>query len=923
MIRPSYIAADAARLAADLYGLRATARELPSERDRNFLLECGDGRKLVLKIANREEQYGLLEFQSQVLERLARVAPVPFPCGVVKKHDGHLVRLLSWLPGRPLAEIRPHSRELLARIGRHLAAMDRALANFDHAAAHRDFPWDLRRAVPDLDHLRTGIIHGDANDYNILVERQQVTGIIDFGDMIWSVLAAEPAVAAAYVMLGKRDPLAAAASLVGGYHAVLPLEPEEIEALYPLILARLNLSVSVARRQMAREPDNEYLAISQKGVRELLKRLAPIDPHFAHAVFRHACGLEPCPRNTLVVNWLRHCDPGPLLPVQGPSLVFDLSVAHASTCAPTTRDWSDSLFAEIRAAGAVFGVGRYNEARMVYTGRQYALESDEFPERRTIHIGLDLFAAPGTPVLAPLDGQVHSFGNNKAWRDYGPTIILRHDRDGLECFTLYGHLSARSLKSLRQGKRIRRGQRLGWIGDTHENGDWPPHLHFQIITHMLGQEGDFPGVAPPSRRAVWLSLSPDPSLIARFDLPQPRARDLLAERRERLGRNLSLSYKRPLHIVRGQGQYLYDAEGRQYLDGVNNVAHVGHSHPRVVEAVARQMAILNTNTRYLHENILRYAARLTAKLPKPLRVCYFVNSGSEANELALRLARAHTRRRDIIVLDAAYHGNTTTLIDISPYKHNGPGGEGTPPWVRVARSWTDPAAVAELARACPPAAFICEPILSCAGQIVLPRGYLREAYRAVREAGGVCIADEVQTGFGRVGTHFWGFETQGVTPDIVTLGKPIGNGHPLGAVITTPEIADSFETGMEYFNTFGGNPVSCAAGLAVLEVIKEEGLQRRARDVGARLKQGLAALRFPDLIRDVRGFGLFLGVELPDAARATYVVERLKDHGVLLSTDGPEHNVIKIKPPMVFSAEDADYLVSIFDRVLDENDGGA
>jgi len=419
--------------------------------------------------------------------------------------------------------------------------------------------------------------------------------------------------------------------------------------------------------------------------------------------------------------------------------------------------------------------------------------------------------------------------------------------------------------------------------------------------------------------------------------------EILRSRTARIGSSLSLSYKNPLQIVRGKMQYLYDENGRAYLDCVNNVAHVGHCHPRVVKAGQEQMAALNTNTRYLHETMVRYAERLCATLPEPLRVCYFVNSGSEANEVALRLARTHTKRRDVIVLDAGYHGNTTTLIEVSSYKFDGPGGSGAPSWVHKV-SLPDPYR-GEFRRDDPRAgekyaaqvsntvdvnrdrvaAFLCETMPSCGGQIIPPEGYLSEAYRHVRANGGVCIADEVQTGFGRVGTHFWAFETQDVVPDIVTMGKPIANGHPFGAVVTTPEIAASFHNGMEYFNTFGGNPVSCAIGLAVLDVIRDEQLQANALHVGSYLSAGLHSLMAKHkLIGDVRGAGLYIGVEFvrdrntlePAAEEATHTVNLMKERGILLSTDGPLHNVIKIKPPLVFTKENADTLVSTLDEIL-------
>ncbi|HKG61561.1 MAG TPA: aminotransferase class III-fold pyridoxal phosphate-dependent enzyme [Pyrinomonadaceae bacterium] len=392
--------------------------------------------------------------------------------------------------------------------------------------------------------------------------------------------------------------------------------------------------------------------------------------------------------------------------------------------------------------------------------------------------------------------------------------------------------------------------------------------------------------------------------------------DLLMDRRQRLlGRNLSVAYEKPLHVVRGSMQYLYDDEGRQYLDAYNNVAHVGHCHPKVVAAGQRQMEVLNTNTRYLGDLILEYAEKLTATLPESLSVCFFINSGSEANELAIRLARAHTKAREMIVLEHAYHGNTTTCIDISPYKHDGAGGESAPAWVHTAR--LDSGHVVEIIQKleAPLCGFIAESMPSVAGQIVLPDGYLSQAYDAVRRAGGVCIADEVQTGFGRTGTHFYAFERYGVVPDIVVLGKPIGNGHPIGAVITTRAIADSFDNGMEFFSTFGGNNVSCAIGLKVLEVVQEENLQAHALRVGQHLLAGLHELKpRHEVIHEIRGSGFFLGVELAHEAGA--VVNQMRERGILMGTEGPLHNVIKIRPPMPFSEMDADRLVSTLAEVL-------
>nr|XP_055068069.1 ethanolamine-phosphate phospho-lyase [Misgurnus anguillicaudatus] len=405
----------------------------------------------------------------------------------------------------------------------------------------------------------------------------------------------------------------------------------------------------------------------------------------------------------------------------------------------------------------------------------------------------------------------------------------------------------------------------------------------------------------------------------------------------------------PIKIVRARGQYMYNEKEERYLDCINNVAHVGHSHPDVVKAGAKQMELLNTNSRFLHDNLVLYAQRLQATLPEKLSVCYFVNSGSEANDLALRLAWQHTGHKDIITLENAYHGHVSSLIDISPYKFHQMAGAEQSQHVHVALSpdiyrgkyredHPDPATayadnVKEIIEQAHNkgrkiAAFIAESLQSCGGQVIPPVGYFQKVAQHVRKAGGLFIADEVQVGFGRVGSHFWAFQLQGedFIPDIVTMGKPIGNGHPMSCVITTTEVAESFmSSGMEYFNTFGGNPVSCAIGLAVLDVIEKEDLQGNALRVGGYLTQLLDNLKEKHpLVGDVRGHGLFVGVELvrdkkqrtPATAEAQDVIYRLKEQRILLSADGPHRNVLKFKPPMCFSREDADLAVGKIDQIL-------
>lgn len=751
---PRFSSAEAERVARDSFGLVSRASPLVSERDQNFALDTAGGERFVLKIAKSDEDPALLDLQNAALRylgervstvRLQRIVPSVAGSDVTVVNDPagrvHLVRLLTWLEGELLAHTAPRGPKLLASLGRTLAELDAAFSGFSHAAMHRELHWDLRHAGRALAHLqllsagqrqllqrfqaawqqipwlqlRAGVIHGDVNDHNVLVRDGYVAGIIDLGDMVHSAVACDLAIAVAYAMLGEREPLAAAATVTAAYHERFALTDAEIGALFPLVLARLTMTVCYAAYNACAKRGDAYQTIHATAAWKLLDRLKDVPVAAARAAFHDACGAGP---------------------------------------------------------------------------------------------------------------------------------------------------------------------------------------------------------------------------------------RLLAARRRLLGGSLSLSYDEPVNIVRGSMQYLYDQDGRRFLDAYNNVPHVGHCHPHVVQAGAAQMARLNTNTRYLSELVNGYAQNLVATLPAALKVCFFVNSGSEANELALRLARAHTGQPHLIVLEHAYHGNTNTLLDISPYKQQGPGARGLPPWVHVAelphsyrgRYRRDDAAagekyaqavarlVADLRREgqglC---GFIAESWPSVAGQLQLPDGYLPAVYHAVRTAGGVCIADEVQTGYGRLGKHFWGFEAYGVEPDIVALGKPIGNGHPIGAVVTTPQIAASFDNGLEFFSTFGGNTVSCAIGLAVLEVLARERLQAHALEVGDYLLAGLRRLQAEfALIGDVRGAGFFLGVELvrnrgtlePATEETARIVNFMRAHGVLIGSEGASHNVLKIRPPMPFAHGDADLLLQSLREAL-------
>ncbi len=408
-----------------------------------------------------------------------------------------------------------------------------------------------------------------------------------------------------------------------------------------------------------------------------------------------------------------------------------------------------------------------------------------------------------------------------------------------------------------------------------------------------------------------------------------------------MGSAYRLFYDEPLHLVRGEGVWLFDADGRKYLDMYNNVAHVGHCHPRVVDAICQQASVLNTHTRYLHENVLDYAERLTDKLPDDLDTAMFCCTGSEANELALRIARAVTGGAGIVVTDSAYHGNSKATFEISTdsispqelpdYVVTVPSPDTYRGEHRDADAGTQYAAYVHEAiellgsRGYKPAALVIDTIVSSGGVVSTPQGYLSSMAKIIRGAGGLFVADEVQPGFGRTGTHFWGFEKDGVIPDIVTLGKPMGNGHPIAAVVSRRDLVSAFAERSGYFNTFGGNPVSCAAALAVLDVIEDERLQENALNVGQHIVDRLLGLaRKHECIGDIRGTGLFLALDLvadredrtPAEALAARVVNDLRRHGVLSGLIGPHANILKLRPPMVLSNEDADYMIDILDDSL-------
>ena len=990
----------------NFYGIAGSIKKLPGEVDLNFLISSSDTDKFILKIASPTTVEEDLSFQNSLLLHLSQSnldVGTPIPCPNKNKvyHFFHFfqtlqgsrfVRLIHWLPGNIWADFAPKDADLRKSLGKKCASLSKGLAGFDHTAAHKFIKWDPQttewifthfnlftgiqnemanhffnvfkeKVLPIADELPKSINHNDLNDYNILVDykssaSKEVIGFIDFGDAVYTYRINELAITAAYAIMQTDDPITALIDLTKGYHEVLPLSEQELEVLFPLTMARLLISVTCSAMNRAENPDNEYLQISEAPAWELLEKCYAYHEDFVYYSLRSACQYIPCPIEKDFHNWLQN--EKDFFPVLGQPLTvnntkpLDLSVG-SSELGNFKNYQEDTAFNQTiqQLTQDKIGIGGYNETRPFYTTDEYAVKGNSGPKWRTVHLGYDLWTKANSTIYAPLDGTIVSVQDNAGDRNYGPTVIIEHKPSPNLCFyTLYGHLSSDTLRHLNVGQAIKKGASIGWIGAPPENGNWPPHLHFQIILNKLNWEGDFPGVAYPEEQNTWLSLCPDPSQILglRNQSTQeiPPKSQMIKQRHSLLGRNLSVSYQNPLHIVRGVKQYLISQNGRRYLDMVNNVAHVGHEHPRVVEAGQRQMGVLNTNSRYLHKSIIEYAEKLLATFPDPLNVVYFVNSGSEANELAMRLAKTYSDQKDFIALQIGYHGNTNGCVDVSSYKFDRKGGKGAPKHTSIVpmpdtyrgvipnnsmagvlyANYVQTAIDQIENQSRKVAGFFCESIMSCGGQIVLPPNYLPTAYEYIRNAGGLCIADEVQVGFGRVGKHFWGFQLQGVIPDIVTIGKPIGNGHPMGAVVTTKAIADRFANGMEFFSTFGGNPVSCAIGQEVLQVIQDEGLQENAVAVGQFLLKELHQMKstYP-IIGDVRGEGLFLGIELikpntpkiPSAIQATYLVNQMKERGILLSTDGPDENVIKIKPPMCFNRENAHFFLDTLNEVLKHN----
>ncbi|WP_458792286.1 aminotransferase class III-fold pyridoxal phosphate-dependent enzyme [Yoonia sp. MH D7] len=985
------------------WNIDADLSRLDGEYDLNFLATDQNGGGYILKVMRAGCETWLVDMQVKAFEHILQRQPhLPCPrviCAsdqslllTLDDEEGivRLVWLLERLPGQCYAKVYPKSVALIHEIGTVLGGSAAALADFKHPGLDRDFKWDLIRAdwiksemgcitaparhqiiddiyqdfteiKDDLLALQRQAVHNDANDYNILVtgtlsETRHVSGLIDLGDMCAAPRVCDLAIAAAYIVLDHANPEAVLAALVAGYHAAYPLTSAEVDLVWPLMRARLAVSIVNSTLMAAEDPDDPYVTISEAPAWRFLEGT---DFHrgFINARLRAACGLPVVDGAERVMAWLdetrgafaslmgRPIDDSPMgsLSVEAstwPQNPFHLSGEEAARVGEEFED-----------QGRIW-LGYYHEPRLIYTEAAFRKGPWKASDRRTVHLAVDVFTTAGTPMYAPLRGEVFIAEYRDGHLDYGGVIILRHETpQGDPFYSLYGHLDPEFLDRVKVGQVIEKGEEFCRLGDPSMNGGWAPHVHFQLALSTEGIEADWPGVGDPDEMYLWRALCPNPAAL--LNLPDEKVgyvptnkQDVLKGRKAHFGGNLSLSYDDPLMLMRGWKHHLFDEWGRPYLDAYNNVPHVGHAHPRIQAVAADQLKRMNSNTRYLHPAQTAFAEKVLSKLPDQFEVCYFVNSGSEANELALRLARANTGAKGMVTPDHGYHGNTTGAVSISAYKFNKPGGVGQADWVELveipddyrgsyrrddpnrARKFADQVdlAITSLrSKGHGIAGFIAETFPSVGGQIIPPKGYLAAVYEKIRAAGGICIADEVQTGLGRLGDHYFGFEYQDVLPDIVVMGKPIGNGHPLGVLATTKEIAERFDNGIEFFSTFGGSTLSCRIGREVLQIVDDECLQDNAKIVGGQLFDGLKTLQSKhSCIGDVRGMGLFLGVEMirPDGSEATeicsYVKNRMRDHRILIGSEGPKDNILKIRPPLTIEAEDADMIISVLNDILGE-----
>ncbi|MEO3757747.1 aminotransferase [Mycobacterium sp. B14F4] len=944
----------AEQVLADHYGVTARATSLGSQQDKNFLATAADSTVIgVLKVANPAFNATELAAQDTAAEAIAEAEPtlriaVPLPNRAGEKCtpvDGLVdgtayVRLLRYLPGGTLLDSGYLPPTAVAGLGDVAGRVSRALAGFTHPGLDRVLQWDLRygadvvahlvphvgdavlrariqaaaraawtRIAPRADALPRQAVHLDLTDANVVVSAgRHPDGVIDFGDLTDSWAVCELAITASCVLGHAGSGPTSVLPAVRAFNSIRPLSVAEADVLWPLLVLRTAVLIVSGAQQAALDPDNDYITGQSDDERRMFEQATSVPMDVMTAVIKADLGLADAVEAVV--------PQGRLAKVDAHSVVMlDLSTASdlyddGRWLTPGVED--EAACAALRA-GASAAMTRYGTPVLSRAPRL----SQETPD--VVATGMTVWFASDTALLAPWHGDVTSSADAVTLRgaDYEVTV---------------------------SGARVT--AQPGRVGAGEQLASAQSQQRIQVSVRPVGA-----AVAPAFTSAElapgWLALTRDPRpLVGLSPLMSPTEPDLLARRDASFAAVQEHYYRSPPQFERGWRNYLLSTAGRCYLDMVNNVTVLGHAHPRVADAAARQLRKLNTNSRFNYEAVVEFSERMAATLPDPLATVFLVNSGSEASDLAIRLATAATGRRDMVAVREAYHGWTYGTDAVSTSIADNPNALATrPEWVHTVESpnsfrgkyrgadasrYAGEAArqIEELiAAGRPPAAFICESVYGNAGGLALPDGYLKQVYAAVRAGGGLAISDEVQVGYGRLGEWFWGFQQQDAVPDIVSVAKSTGNGYPLGAVITSRAVAEGFRSQGYFFSSTGGSPLSCAIGITVLDVLRDEGLQQNARRVGAHLKSRLLGLRDKHpIVGTVHGIGLYLGVEMvrdtetlePATEETAAICDRMLELGVIIQPTGHHQNILKTKPPLCIDAEGADFYVDALDCVLAE-----
>ncbi|WP_336630342.1 MULTISPECIES: aminotransferase class III-fold pyridoxal phosphate-dependent enzyme [unclassified Microbacterium] len=962
LARPDVDLAEVRALARDAYGVDGALTELGSQQDRNFLVRSDAGAAILLKIFHPTVDRAAVELHIAASDRLRsegvltpevlRTAGGARTTSIACDGDATaLVAAFEVVDGVPLSDVTEADGAQAEELGELVAEVASAFAGMDAEDTDRQLQWELGNALSVVEHLigdlpderrelclaaarraateladvaadlPRQLIHGDLTADNVMRDRRGRHWVIDLGDTATSWRAAELAMLLAD-LLGRTGDLAIVARAVAGFDARTPLTDDELQALWPLVVLRGAVLAVSGWSQLRIDPGNDYARERVEHEWQVFARAHGLPSEEVEAQLRLATGRPH--RRGLVYR--------PVLP--DGAEVLDLGIrSPLLDRGRWTTPGSEIDLVRAALSHSPVAVLRFGEAR----GTRVSTDVTRPAAARARCV--DVWARPGSAVRAPFAGILSIVvplvdpASAATGAEASPVVevsdggvVVRFA--GLDPVAVAGPVEAGAVL----GRIAESAPGLGRLRVTRRMRDAAPDAAFTTADG----EAETPGATDPSP-ILGVERAADPVRATR------RAR---RTREAVIGAAAERFYAEPPQIERGWGALLIDTRGRAYVDLVNNVSAIGHAHPVFADRVARQLHLLNTNSRFLYDAYAQFAERLIAHAPDPsLDTVIPVNSGSEAVDLALTLARVATGRRDVIALRESYHGWTSAADAVSTSAFDNPSAAASrPAWVHLVDApnayrgrHRGPGAgaayaaeVADLARALdeagtPVGAVICEPVLGNAGGVIPPAGYLAAVADTVRSRGGLVIADEVQVGYGRLGDAFWGCTLNGVVPDILAVAKAAGNAYPLGAVLTRREIADALAREGTFFSSAGGTPVSAVAGSAILDIIDAEGLQANAARVGRVIADGVRGLadRHP-LIGTVHGSGLYLGIELvrdreslePARAEAAEVCERLLDHGFIVQAASERQNVLKVKPPLTLTEADARRFIGALDAVL-------